>query len=338
MKKLLFVISFVFLLMPFSVDAKEVNFYLFYGDGCPHCQALKEYLNKEYADDKDVNLYKYEVSNSSNDKNRELWQKVQDVTGVEARGVPYFIIGDEVFQGYNAGKTWENKVDNAIRDAKKNDYHDNVGIVLGVVDGKIKENPKDEVTSSFDPSKKEVDRSQFEDEESFNDVSDSHAVVDFPIVGTVDLKDTAIPVIAIIMGLVDGFNPCAMWILIFLITMLFDYPSRKKMWILGCTFLFTSAFIYFLFMISFLNIAMFMNTIPILKLIISLFALGFGAFNIFRFFKTKDAGCDVVNKDKRKKIMVKIKDILNEKKFILTLVGIVFLAVSVNLIELFFAI
>ena len=59
-----------------------------------------------------------------------------------------------------------------------------------------------------------------------------------------------VSVIAILIGLVDGFNPCAMWVLIFLITMLFDYPSKKKMWILGCTFLFTSAFIYFLFILS----------------------------------------------------------------------------------------
>ena len=144
----------------------------------------------------------------------------------------------------------------------------------------------------------------------------------------------SLPVIAIIMGLVDGFNPCAMWILIFLITMLFDYPSRKKMWILGCTFLFTSALIYFLFMISFLNIAMFINSIYILRLLIAIFALVFGGFNLFRYFKTKDVGCDVVDKNKRRKLMIRIKNIVSNKSFVLALAGIVLLAVSVNLIEL----
>lgn len=310
MKKLVFVFTFIIFLLPFAVEADEFNFYLFYGDGCPHCRDLENYLEEEYSNDKEMNLYKYEVWNDEN--NQELWKKVQDVTGEEARGVPYFIIGEEVYQGYSKGDTWEKKIDKAIKKAKKGGYTDNVGITLGIKSGEIEK----------DSNKKE---------EKKEEVS---TTLDIPLIGTVDLKGIALPIIAVIMGLVDGFNPCALWILIFLITMLFDYPSRKKMWILGCTFLFTSAFIYFLFMVSFLNIAMFINSITILKLLIAAFALTFGGYNIYRYFKTKEVGCDVVDKNKRKKIMTRIKDILSEKKFILSLIGIIFLAFSVNLIEL----
>ena len=129
MKKIIYVFTFLFLLIPFSVSANEkVNIYLFYGDGCPHCSALEEYLDEEYSTDKDVKVYKYEVWNDSN--NQTLWQKVADVTGEEAKGVPYFVIGKEVLQGYSASDAWESKVDKAIEKAKKTNYNDNVGITL----------------------------------------------------------------------------------------------------------------------------------------------------------------------------------------------------------------
>ena len=325
-RNLFYVIVFMFLFIPFGVNANEsVNIYLFYGDGCPHCAALEEYLNNEYSSDKNVIVYKYEVWN--NKENQELWKKVENITGEEAKGVPYFVIGDEIYQGYSAGSTWEKKVDKAIKKAKKNDYNDNVGITLGVVEGKIKES-KQNSNSSFDPSKKEADISDYtKKEDAPNTKLDIFNT-------TIDLKDMSLPVIAVIIGLVDGFNPCAMWVLIFLITMLFDYPSRKKMWILGCTFIFTSAFIYFLFMMSFLKVAEFISGIKILQILIALFALAFGIINVYRYFKTKDVGCDVVDKNKRRKIMTRIKKIVSNKSFVLALVGIVFLAISVNLIEL----
>ena len=314
MKRFLFFLAFVLFLLPFTVSAKEVNIYIFYGDGCPHCAALEKYLDKEYKHDKDLNIYKYEVW--SDKEGQSALEKVQSATGVEAQGVPYFIIGDKVYQGYNEGPAWEATVDKAIKDVKENGDIDNAGVALG----KTKESEKDKTVKhqEVNPRKEE-----------------SKTKIDIPFIGTVDLKNVSIPIIAIIIGLVDGFNPCAMWILIFLITMLFDSKDRKKMWILGGTFLFTSAFVYFLFMIGLIHATTFMNTIPILKYLVAAFALIFGGYNVYRYIKTrKDAGCDVVNKNQRKKIMVRTKNILANNSFILSLLGIMLLAVSVNLIEL----
>ena len=53
MKKIIYIILFSILLIPNIIFAsgKEINMYLFYGDGCPHCKQLKEFLN-EYLDEK----------------------------------------------------------------------------------------------------------------------------------------------------------------------------------------------------------------------------------------------------------------------------------------------
>ncbi|MDO4369152.1 MAG: hypothetical protein Q4C29_01250 [bacterium] len=323
MKKILYIFLFLFLTLPLGAHADEVNMYLFYGDGCPHCAALEKYLESEYGNDKDLKLYRYEVWNSNS--NVKLWEKVQNALDEEAKGVPYFVVGDQVVQGFMEGAT-EKKIDKVIKNARDGNFNDNASIALGIKDGKIKKSDKSD-KPNYDPDKKETDLNN-------NTSGKDENFIDVPLIGKVNLANLSIPVIAVVIGLVDGFNPCAMWILIFLITMLFDYKDRKKMWILGGTFLFTSAFIYFLFMISFLNIAMFINSIKILKIGIALFALCFGIINIYRYFKTKDAGCDVVDKKKRKKLMIRIKSILENKKFLFSLIGIIILAISVNLIEL----
>ena len=154
--------------------------------------------------------------------------------------------------------------------------------------------------------------------------------------GTVNAKTVSLPIISIVLGFIDGFNPCAMWILVFLILMLIELKDKKKMWILGSVFLITSGLIYLVFMVSWLNLAMFLTGIKFVRYAIGLFALVFGVVNVYRFFNLlhKDDGCDVTDGKKRSKIMTSIRKIVGEKSFIIALGGIILLAAGVNLLEL----
>ena len=160
-------------------------------------------------------------------------------------------------------------------------------------------------------------------------------LVKIPFLGKVNKTEVSLPLVAIILGLIDGFNPCAMWILLFLINMLFGMKSRKKSIILGITFLSVSGLVYFLSMLG-INLVLQVATISILKIAIALFIIGAGIYNFRKYLKIRDeeAGCVVVDDKKRKKIITKIQNIVHSKSFILSLVGISALAISVNLIEL----
>ncbi len=127
-----------------------------------------------------------------------------------------------------------------------------------------------------------------------------------------------------------------MWILIFLISMLFGMKNQKRMWVLGLTFIGVSAFVYFLFMVGWLELAEYLNSVKYFRIGIAVIALIFGIVNIKRYIKQKqeDDGCDVVDDKKRSIIMKKIKQIVTSNSFIISLVGIALLAVSVNIIEL----
>ena len=170
-------------------------------------------------------------------------------------------------------------------------------------------------------------------EKPVNKIEEKYEV---PVLGKIRAKEVSLPLLAVVLGLVDGFNPCAMWILVFLISMLFGMKDRKKMWILGGTFILTSGVVYMLFMVSWLNLAVFLSSVKLIRLLIAVFSIIFGMYNIYRYVDSlgKEDGCDVTDKEDRKKIMKKIRKITGNQKFILSILGIMALAVSVNILEL----
>ena len=125
------------------------------------------------------------------------------------------------------------------------------------------------------------------------------------------MKKVSIPLVAVILGFIDGFNPCAMWILLFLINMLFGMKNKKKAWILGMTFLLVSGLVYFLSMLG-INFVLSVATIKWIKIAIAIFILVAGILNLRKYFKTRkeEAGCTVVDDKKEKKNNYKVKKIL----------------------------
>lgn len=312
MKKVikLLILAFFFLL-PFNVfglEEEKVKLYLFYGDGCGHCAAEKEFLNDIEDKYPNLEIIKYEVW--YNDENSLLLDKLEKELKITRSGVPTTIIGEEVIVGYNYATG--SKIERAINYYLENEYVDVV----------------EQVKNNTYVEKEE--KSEFEKIEEETDLSNTIKV---PIIGKVNLKKVSLMTAAVIIGLIDGFNPCAMWVLLFLISVLIGMKDKKRMWTLGVVFLLVSAFIYMLIMLSWISIAIKMTTIIWIRNLIAVLAL-IGAFiNIKNYFKSHD-GCNVVDDKKRKKIFKKIRKFTSEKSFILSILGVVGLAVSVNLVEL----
>lgn len=335
MKKILkFLIVFaVFLLLPVSAkaDEKVINIHLFYGNGCPHCAAEEEFLSDYLKDRTDVKLYKYEIWYDSH--NQELLSKVQKEMGTTNKnGVPFTVIGKKTIVGYADGVTDE-QIKDAINYYLNNDYRDYAGEITGKVKKtEVKEDTIKDESKTEDKTENKIEKA---DDTKDSDQTDENVTV--PVLGKINAKKVSLPILAVVLGFVDGFNPCAMWILIFLITMLFNMKDRKKTWILGLTFILTSGIVYLMFMLAWLNLATFISKISFIRLLIAVIALVVGLINVYKYIdslKKKDEGCDVVDKKDRKKIMEKIISITHEKKFIIALLGIMVLAASVNIIEL----
>ena len=324
----LLIVGILFILFPLRVNAegRVVNIHLFYGETCPHCAAEEKFLS-EYLKDKDnIKLYTYEVWNST--KNQKLMNEVANQMGVSANGVPFTVIGKKVITGFSESYT-SDEIKSAVEHYldENNTYRDYAGEITGKVEKEATQSEDDKKTNEIVKPKEE--KNEIENTSQYEKT--------VPVLGKINAKTVSLPILSVVLGFVDGFNPCAMWILIFLITMLLNMKDRKKMWALGLIFILTSGIVYLMFMLAWLNLATFISKISYIRLAIALVAIIVGIINLYNYIKSlnsKDDGCEVVDKKDRKKIMNKIVSITNEKKFILAVLGIIVLAASVNIVEL----
>lgn len=155
-----------------------------------------------------------------------------------------------------------------------------------------------------------------------------------PLLGKIDAKKTSLTLVGIILGFIDGFNPCAMWILLLLINMTLGMKEKKKMIVIGLTFILTSGVIYFLSMLG-MSVILDLTMINLVRDLIAVVAIILGIYNLYVYIKTrKDTGCHVVDKKKRKGIIKRINEIMSKKSTLLAILGTIVLASSVNLVEL----
>jgi thiol-disulfide isomerase/thioredoxin len=156
-------------------------------------------------------------------------------------------------------------------------------------------------------------------------------------------KHFSFPIFTIIIALVDGFNPCAFAVLAFLLSILTHTKSRKKMLLMGVTFILTSGFMYFLFIIGliFLRVEILGQYKEIIRFLVALVAITAGAINIKDFFFFKQGISLSIPVEKQGTIFKKIGKLVraleaaqSKKEVILAVAGTMALAAMVNLVEL----
>ncbi len=159
-------------------------------------------------------------------------------------------------------------------------------------------------------------------------------LIEIPYYGTIDPNIVSLPSFTFVIGLLDGINPCAMWVLMFLLTLLVNAKSRKKLIMVGTVFVLSSAFVYFLFMTAWLNIFTFMGMKTTITYILGGVAIFMGAINFKEFFFFKKGVSLMIPEKAKPKLFQKMRNIINNSNIWVALFGTITLAFFVNLIEL----
>jgi len=282
----------------------KINVYFFWAEGCPHCTNEKPFLSMLEQKYENLEVHSYEITRSA--ENAELLKKVGEEMNADVRGVPFTVIGEQYFVGWYSEETTGKSIEEAVKCVMENHCLD----IVGSLSTPVTPNP---------PS------------ESNNTIPDK---ISLPLLGEIETKNVSLPVLTVMIAALDGFNPCAMWVLIFLISLLFEMKDKKKMWIFGGVFIAASAFVYFIFMAAWLNLFLFLGLIIWVRIAIGAVALWAGYYNLREYFTNPAGACKVTGTKKRQRIFESLKKIIHERHVVLALLGLVALAFAVNMVEL----
>lgn len=158
--------------------------------------------------------------------------------------------------------------------------------------------------------------------------------IESQVLGNISVDRFGLPLFTLAIGLLDGFNPCAMWVLLFLLSLLVHLHDRKKMVIIAGTFVLASGLVYYVFIAAWLNLFMFIGISITLMRILGGVALLIASINIKEFFSEKAKFSLSIPETVKPGLYSRMRKIINAHSLRLSVLGVIVLAILVNFIEL----
>ncbi len=148
------------------------------------------------------------------------------------------------------------------------------------------------------------------------------------------LDEVGLPLFTLAMGLLDGFNPCSLWVLILMISLLAPMNNRLRMFAIAGTFVAVEGLAYFIFMAAWLNLFLFIGLSRISEIVIAAIALLAGMINLKDFwFYGRGVSLSIPDAAKPD-IYARMRRILQAQNLAGALIGTVVLAILVQIVEL----
>ena len=158
--------------------------------------------------------------------------------------------------------------------------------------------------------------------------------IEVPLLGQLSVSSLGMPAFTFLIGLVDGFNPCAMWVLIFLLSVLVNIKERKKILLVAGTFVIVSGLAYFVFMAAWFNVFQLIGLLRPVQIGLGIVALIVGLINVKDFFAFHQGVTLSIPESAKPGIYRRVRQIVSANHMITALVGAIILAVVVNIVEL----
>lgn len=284
-----------------------VPVYFFWGDGCPHCATQKVFLEQLTADHPNVIVYDFEVYNVP--ENRPLMTAMATAFGRPVTGVPMTFIGDEVWVGYSdaMGRQMRAAVERYGAYAAPD--------------------PVDRVAPEL--------RDQLAPPPPSPPQDGGELLLDVPLVGSVDVAHQALWLSTALIAFVDGFNPCSLWVLALLLAVVVNTRSRRRVLLVGFTFLLVTALTYGLFIVGLFSIFSYVAFLTWIRVLVASLALGFALINIKDYFAYKRGISLSIDDAQKPGIYKRIRGIMRaEASLAATLSATAGMALGITLVEL----
>jgi cytochrome c biogenesis protein CcdA/thiol-disulfide isomerase/thioredoxin len=290
----------------------RVELVLFWGDGCPKCEQERRLLADLQRREPRLVVRAYEVWHDAD--NRARFRETARRHGVSAQAVPTTFLGDRVWIGYTAETG--TSIERAVRDALAG--RRGPGGVSGSAGtgtcgvGPAASCPVDEGR----PERPALD-----------------TALDVPLLGRVDVGDRSLVVSTLLIGALDGINPCSLWVISILLAMVLRTGSRGRVVAVGSTFLLVTAALYALYVAGIYTALAFVAVVGLVRLGVAAIAGAFGVVNIKDYFWYRRGPSLAIPASSKPGIYARIRAIAGGQSLAPALAATVALAVGVSLLE-----
>lgn len=281
--------------------ADTVDVEVFTREGCPRCAAARAFLDQLAQERPGLRVRYLDVV-----RQRQALERLTALSAARGGvpGVPSFLIGGRLLVGFDREETTGRTLRALI---------EGTGAAPG---------PQAEAALCA-PEAPEACPSEPADPGS----------VEAPLLGRISARSLGLPVFTLALGLVDGFNPCAMWVLLFLLSLLVNLRSRARMVAVAGTFVAVSGLFYFLFMAAWLNVFLLVGLSRGAQVTLGLLAIAIGAVNV-KDFAALGRGISLsIPESARPGIYARVRRLLQAPTAWQAVGGAVALAVMVNTVE-----
>ncbi|MFU8820264.1 MAG: thioredoxin family protein [Gammaproteobacteria bacterium] len=274
----------------------QIVLYYFYSDTCPHCIEAKPFVAELDARDW-IDLRAFEIN--KNRDNGLFYRDTAAAIGEQARSVPAFIFCGSMHTGF--------------------DHAESTGAVLLARLENCRADPDRHLATlgQAGPVPGEV------------------MGVDVPLLGFINPSDWGLPILTVVIAGLDAFNPCAFFVLLFLLSLMVHARSRARMMLVGGTFVLISGLIYFVFMAAWLNVFLLIGELRLVTLLAGLIAVSLAAINIKDYFWFQSGGPSLsIPESKKPGMYQRMRNLVGAKTLPPMIAGTIVLAIAVNSYEL----
>jgi len=278
---------------------------LFVREGCPHCAQAEAFMEQLGRERPELTIVVRDVTQEPAALTR--LQELAQATGAGVARVPATYVNGQLILGYSA----EASTDRLIRSALAG------GRVAGAAP---------------------TDASSCEAEESLScgpgGAPPAAEAFSIPLFGkTLTLDDIGLPAFSIVLGLLDGFNPCSMWVLLLMISLLAPLNDRRRMLAIAGTFVVVQGIAYFAMMTAWLNLFLLIGMSRASQIAIALIAIVAGLINLKDFFAFGRGISLSIPAAAKPRIYHRMAGILRAPTYMAAIAGTIVLALLVQVVE-----
>lgn len=277
---------------------------VFTQSGCPRCVAAKEFLQSLAQRRPGLRILEQRVD--SDPPARARLRELGAARGMGGLAVPAFFVRGELLVGFRSTEVTGREIE-ALLERERIEPAPNLGGEVCTI-----ETICSEASPPVQPP----------------------GTVDLPLLGPTAATDIGLPLFTVVIGLIDGFNPCAIWVLLFVLSLLVNLRNRLRMALIGGTFVVASGLAYYAFMAAWLNVFLLVGLVRTTQIVLGVVAVIAGAIHL-KDFVAFGRGVSLSIPDAVKPtIYARVRRVVYAENTRAALAAAVVLAILVNTVEL----